>query len=166
MENATDYFSPLPSATSTLTPSGALVNMTYDVKVAREFERISRELANARRFGDPVGDALKRLQERVNPSSTSTLNKKSSTFGLSVSWKRSPDKHEGRARVDVEDGVFGGEGKSRVREVMRRLWFDEAEIGDVGDGSVRRQESDEDDDEDVRISGRGFRGKLGSARSQ
>lgn len=140
--------------------------MTYDVKVAREFERISRELANARRFGDPVTDALKRLQMRMNPTQPS-LNKKSSTFGLSVSWKRSPEK-EGRARVDVEDGVFGGEGRSRVREIMRRLWFDEVELGDVGREEVGKAgsvESDDEDGEEVRL-GRGFRGRRGSPRSQ
>ena len=170
MEHATDYFSPLPATTAAITPGGGFVTMTYDVKVAREFERVSRELANARRFGDPVGDAVKRLQKRVNPATLSEgLNKKSSTFGLSVSWKRSPDRLEsrGRTRVNVEDGVFGGEGRSRVREVMRRLWFDEVDVADVDDGTGRSSDDDEDDDEaEVRIAGSGFRGRRDSSRSQ
>ena len=114
------------------------MNIPYDVKVAREFDRISRELANARRFGDPTADAITRLQDRVAPTPIGTttskqgLTKKQSAFGLSMSWKRSPDKLDSRTRSKiVEDDVFRGERRSKVREVMRRLWFDEVDVADV-----------------------------------
>jgi hypothetical protein len=165
METAPDYFSPLPPTPTTSNSIGATVNMTYDVKVAREFERISRELVNARRFGDPTGHALARLRNRINPTtSQSGLAKKQSAFGLSMSWKRSPDKHEGRARIDGVggDGIFGGEKRSKVREVMRRLWFDEVDVADVMAGSF---EDDRDDEVQLAVrSGTGFK-RLSSADS-
>ena len=134
--------------------------MTYDVKVAREFERISRELVNAKRFGDPTGDAIARLRDRINPRKQG-LAKKQSAFGLSMAWKRSPDKYEegGRARVDGE-GLFGGERKSKVREIMRRLWFDEIDVNDVLGG----RDDDGDDDGEEQITLKGSR-RRGSARS-
>jgi hypothetical protein len=135
-----------------LTP-GVSVNMPYDIKVAREFDRISRELANAKRFGDPTADAIARLRHRIMPATHRTppkqeLHKKQSAFGLNVSWKRSPDKRDSasrtRPRVDVDDGIFGGERKSKVREVMRQLWFDEVDVTDVT-GMTSQYEDDGDD---------------------
>lgn len=62
---------------------------------------------------------------------------------MCLAWNRWLDKLEsgGWRRVDVQDGVFGGEGKSRVREVMRRLWFDEVNVADVArdDGAGEEQ---------------------------
>ena len=129
--------------------------MTYDVKVAREFERISRELTNAKRFGDPTGDAIRRLQDRINPSKQS-LAKKQSAFGLSLAWKRSPGKFEegGRTRVDHGE-LFGGERKSKVREIMRRLWFDEIDVNDV---LGERDDDGEDGEEQVTLKGSRRRG--------
>lgn len=148
-----DYFSPLPSTTQTMLTPGVAVNIPYDVKVAREFERISKELSNARRFGDPVTDALTRLQDRMNPSSfTSTsgtpkqgLTKKQSAF--SMSWKRSPDKGDNRRGGNViDDDVLGddGERRSKVRDVMKKLWFDDVDVADV-------MGLDDDDGDEVSI---------------
>jgi hypothetical protein len=148
-----DYFSPLPS-TPGLPPAvtqGVPLNIPYDVKVAREFDRISRELINARRFGDPTTDAIARLRERTSTTPVSStpkqgLSKKGSGFGLSISWKRSPDKNDGgvggsHARVDVEeDNVFGRDTRrSRVRDLMRQMWFDEVDTGGMGDEDDRER---------------------------
>jgi len=62
-----------------------------------------------------------------------------------MSWKRSPDKNDGvvaggsRARVDVEeDDVFGrDERRSRVRDLMRQMWFDEVDGAGTGDEDER-----------------------------
>lgn len=160
MESAPDYFSPMPT-TPTFSAPGQ-TNMTYDVKVAREFERISRELINAKRFGDPTGDAVARLRDRVNPGRQGSLAKKQSAFGLSMAWKRSPDKHHegGRARVDGDD-VFGGERKSKVREIIRRLWFDEIDVSDVMGGGM----DDDADDGEEQVTLKSSR-RRGSAQSQ
>lgn len=157
MESAPDYFSPMPTTPTFVAPGQS--NMTYDVKVAREFDRISRELINAKRFGDPTGDAIRRLQDRINPSKNS-LAKKQSAFGLSMAWKRSPDKHEGgRTRVDHGE-LFEGERKSKVREIMRRLWFDEVDVQDVSG-----ERDDEGDEGDEQVTLKGSRRREG-ARSQ
>ena len=163
--NSPDYFSPLPSTTQTTSTPGVSMNIPYDVKVAREFDRISRELVNAKRFGDPTADAIARLQDRVTPTRIGSttpkqgLPKKQSAFGLSMSWKRSPDKPDSRTRENiVEDDVFGGERRSKVREVMRRLWLDEGDVADVmGLGGA------EDDDADELIV-RGSKFRMSSAR--
>ena len=135
---APDYFSPLPCTTQTTLAPGVAANIPFDVKAAREFDRISRELVNAKRFGDPTADAIARLQDRValTPIGSTTtkhgLTKKQSPFGLTMSWKQLPDKLVSRTRGNiVEDDVFGGERSSKIRDVMRRLWFDGAEIADV-----------------------------------
>ena len=151
---STEYFSPLPSTPGQppVTLAGAAPNIPYDVKVAREFDRISRELVNARRFGDPTADAIARLRERSSTTTVSAstakqgLTKKGSAFGLSMSWKRSPDKNDGvvaggrsRARIDVEEeDVFGrDERRSRVRDLMRQMWFDEVDGAGTGDEDER-----------------------------
>lgn len=94
---------------------------------------------NAKRFGSPTADALERLRARISPAPS--LTKKASAFGLSMTWKRSPDKHTG---VE-EEGYRGLERQSKVREIMRRMWFergDDEEDGDEisvsGSGSSRR----------------------------
>jgi len=63
-----------------------------------------------------------------------------------MSWKRSPDKNDGavggsRARVDVEeDNVFGrDERRSRVRDLMRQMWFDGADVAGTGDEDERER---------------------------
>jgi hypothetical protein len=92
---------------------------------------------NAKRFGSPTADALERLRARISPAPS--LTKKSSAFGLSMTWKRSPDKHTG-----VEDeGYRGLERRSKVREIMRRMWFERGDEDEDGDeisvgGSSRR----------------------------
>jgi hypothetical protein len=164
METTPDYFSLLPTTPTTTNPIGFTVNMTYDVKVTREFERISRELINARRFGDPTGDALARLATRINPTmSQPGLTKKQSAFDLStIPWKRSSDKSDsGRMRGNEagEDGVFRGEQRSKIREVMRQLWFDEIDVMDVGARSF-------DDEDEVRVAVGSSRARRGSGRNQ
>ena len=148
MDTPPDYFSPPPFTTQTASTPGVAMNIPYDVKVAREFARISRELVNARKFGDPTADAIARLQDRVAPTLTGTtaskqgLTKKQSAFGLSMSWKRSPV---------VEDDVFRGERRSKVREVMRRLWFDDVDVADaMGLGA------EDDDADEVTVRGSRF----------
>jgi hypothetical protein len=164
METAPDYFALLPTTPTTANPIGFTVNMTYDVKVTREFERISRELINTRRFGDPTGDALTRLSTRINPTTSQPgSTKKQSAFDLSsVPWKRSSDKLDsGRIRGDEagEGGVFGGEQRSKIREVMRQLWFDEIDVTDVGARSF-------EDEDEVRVDPSSSRSWRGSATSQ
>lgn len=157
--NSPDYFS-LPSMTQTTLTPGVPMNILYDVKVAREFDRISRELANAKRFGDPTADAITRLQGRVAPTPIESttpkqgLTKKQSAFGLSMSWKRSPDTPDPRARGQiVKDEIFRGERRSKVREVMRRLWLDEGDVADVmGFGGA-----EDDDTDEVTVRGSKFR---------
>lgn len=135
-----DYFSPLP----------------FDVKVAREFDRISRELVNVRRFGDPTTDAIARLRNRIKPATPSTittnaqggLNKRPSAFGLNVSWKRLSDNVDSTysMRGNANDNeVLGGRDR-KVQEIMRRLWFDEADVTDIA--GLRGDDGDDDDDEE------------------
>ena len=166
MESGADYFSPLPAGTQSMFTPGVQANMPYDVKVAREYDRIARELTNAKRFGNPISDALQRLQERVNPvSSSKGLTKKQSAFGLNVAWKRSPDKVEAatsstghRPRVDLEeDGLFAGERKSKVKEVMRKLWYEEVDISKTGD--------ENDDGDETLVGMRRHKGKATASRS-
>lgn len=149
--SAPDYFSPRPFTTRNTSTPGVAMNTPYDVKVAREFERISRELVNARRFGDPTAEAIARLQDRVAPTPIGTttsklgLTKKQSAFGLNMSWRQSPDKLDSRTRRKVvEHDVFGGERRSKVREVTRQLWLDEVNIADViGLGGAEDVDADE-----------------------
>ena len=131
LEQRGDYFSPLSATSQTQLPPGFPINIPYDVKVAREYDRISRELNNVRRFGDPTADALERLRSRTVPSATKRADsiKKQSTFGL-YTWRRSPDKL-GVQRVSEENEVFTGERKSKVEELMRRLWFDEIDVAEL-----------------------------------
>jgi hypothetical protein len=168
-----DYFAPMPPTPTPFTP-GMQVNVPYDVKVAREFDRISKELVNARRFGDPTADAICRLRERIGlvPSppteipSGQTLAKKQSTFGLSMAWKRSPDKPgapssqppPGKRSVGNDD-VFGMVNRGKVKDFVRQLWFDEVDLSDFT-GRVRL----EDDEEEVTV--RKVRRRRASARSQ
>jgi hypothetical protein len=147
----TDYFSPLPFTTQNTSTPGVTMNIPYDVKVAREFERISRELVNARRFGDPTAEAIARLQDRVAPTPIGTttskqgLTKNRPAFGLNVSWRQSPNKLDPRTRRNiVEHDVFGGERRSKVREVTRQLWLDEVDIADVI-GLVGAEDDDADE---------------------
>lgn len=149
MESAPDYFSPMPT-NPTFFPPGQ-TSITYDVKVQREFERISRELVNAKRFGDPTGEAIARLRDRINPQKQG-LAKKQSAFGLSMAWKRPPDKYEDRARVD-EEGMFG-ERRSKFKEIMRRLWFDEIDVSDL----EGRDDDAEDGEEQLTLQGSRRRG--------
>lgn len=153
-----DYFSPLPSTTQARLSPGIQVNIPYDVKVAREFERISRELSNARKFGDPTADAIARLRYRIKPATSNTtttkkgFTKKQSAYGFGMSSKPSPDKLDSRTSRKgnaVDDNVAGGEKRSKVRDVMKKLWFDEADVVDVvGLGT----DDDDDDDANVRRS--------------
>jgi hypothetical protein len=153
-----DYFSPLPSTTQTTLTPGLAINVPYDVKVAREFDRISRELVNVRRFGDPTGDAITRLRNRIRPAAPATapkteggLNKKPSAFGLNVSWKRSLDDTDAtrsvRRNVNVNNMVLEEERKNRVQEVLRQLWYDEVDVADIA--GLGGGDDDEDDEEEV-----------------
>lgn len=130
LEQKGDYFSPLPATAQTQLTSGFPINIPYGVKVAREYDRISRELNNARRFGDPTADAIERLRSRTVPPATKRADsaKKQSTFGL-YTWRRSPDK-VGVQRGPEENEVFTGERKSKIEELMRRLWFDEIDVAE------------------------------------
>lgn len=168
-----DYFAPMPPTPTPFTP-GLQVNVPYDVKVAREFDRISKELVNARRFGDPTAAAICRLRERIGlvPSppteipSGQTLLKKQSTFGLSMAWKRSPDKSgvtssqppPGKRSVDRDD-VFGIVNRGKVKELARQLWFDEVVLADYM-GRLRL----DDDEEEVTVR-KVSRRRRASARS-
>jgi hypothetical protein len=164
VESAPDYFSPIPSAQQMLTP--AAVNMTYDVKVAREYERISRELANAKRFGNPIADAISRLRARAQPASNPSLAKKSSAFGLSMTWKRSPDKL-GERRETNTAALFDDEGRSKLREAMRRMWFDGVDVREIGCGFVDSDDADGDGEDDLRLNGKSdARNRRGSGRSR
>src|SRR5204862_7197418 len=93
--------------------------------------------------------ALVRLQSRIDPTGTGNtdFSKNQSSFGLGVSWKRSPDKLDSITRTKSRGfggDVFGsrggnGEKQSKVREVMRQLWFDEvdfSELTELGGGRV------------------------------
>ena len=138
--NGQDYFSPIPSTTQTTLTPGLQIPIPYDVRVAREFDRISRELANAKRFGDPSADALGRLRTRTMPTTKDRLTKKPNGFALGMTWKRSPDKDEYRTRRGREsfttEEVFDGERRSKAREILRQLWLDEGDRdrddGDIG----------------------------------
>lgn len=137
MESAVDYFSPLPSGTQSNLSPGVQANISFDAKVAREFDRISRELTNAKRFGDPISDALGRLQQRTNPVSTRAVGKKQTAFGLHAAWKRSPDKMEAtgvrnRSRDVEEEGLQTRDRKTKIQEVMGRLWNDEVDFSRRG----------------------------------
>ena len=170
-----DYFAaPIP-LTSTPAPStpGIQVNIPYDIKVAREFDRISKELVNARRFGDPATDAISRLRERIghlpasqhvsfSSSEWQTLAKKSSAFGLSMAWKRSPDKSAASSasnptstKSSLGDEMFGVADREKVKEIIKKLWFDEADLADfIGMTKV-------DDDEELALRrGNGRRGGI------
>ena len=160
-----DYFAapiPLTSTPAPLTP-GVQVNIPYDVKVAREFDRISKELVNAQRFGDPTADAISRLRERIGPvpafqrvslsSEGQTLVKKSSAFGLSMAWTRSPDKsmaspasNPTSTKSNLGAEKFGGADRGKMKEIIAQLWFDEANLSDfIGMTRV------DDDEEEVTL---------------
>ena len=157
-----DYFAaPIP-LTSTSAPftTGIQVNIPYDIKVAREFERISKELVNARRFGDPTADAISRLHERIGPLSayqrhslrldSRGLAKKQSAFGLGMTWKRSPGKsgpsppsNPTSTKNDLGDEMFGVVDRGKVKEITKRLWYHEADLADFT-GMARVENDDEE----------------------
>jgi len=110
-----------------------------------ELRRITRELNNVKLFGDPVGDALRRLGERKGGLGspivkTATPPKRTeSAASVSSSWRKrfSPDKAQqtepannqgstsppmSRSNSFQRGDVFRGEQASRLREVTRRLW--------------------------------------------
>jgi hypothetical protein len=111
-----------------------------------ELRRITRELNNVKLFGDPVGDALRRLEERKGGlgspivKTTTPPKRSDSLLSVSSSWKKrfSPDKTDKtdntpnqpsalsqemrRTQSFDRSHVFQGEQASRLREVTRRLW--------------------------------------------
>jgi hypothetical protein len=111
-----------------------------------ELRRITRELNNVKLFGDPVGDALRRLGERKGGlgspivKTTTPAKRTESVASVSSSWRKrfSPDKTQqtepnhsqapttsppmSRSSSFQRGDVFQGEQASRLREVTRRLW--------------------------------------------
>jgi len=111
-----------------------------------ELRRITRELNNVKLFGDPVGDALRRLGERKGGLGSPIVNtttppkRTESVLSVSSSWRKrfSPDKtNQPEAQANQPStssqemtrnesfhcsDVFHGEQASRLREVTRRLW--------------------------------------------
>jgi hypothetical protein len=110
-----------------------------------ELRRITRELNNVKLFGDPVGDALRRLGERKGGigspivKTTTPTTRTESVASVSSSWRKrfSPDKTQqtepnnqaptssppmSRNNSFQRGDVFQGEQASRLREVTRRLW--------------------------------------------
>jgi TORC1 subunit TCO89 len=129
-----DYFSPRQPATQSL-PS---VGMTYDVKVAREFERVARELSTVQRFSDPLNEALRRLDRcRVSGFRAGQVAR--------VTGKRpgrpKPRQREGSREVVMGRGVFSGEDESQVRECLRRLWVGGTGSESESGGGVGSSES-------------------------
>jgi hypothetical protein len=111
-----------------------------------ELRRITRELNNVKLFGDPVGDALRRLGERKGGlgspivKTTTPPKRTESVASVSSSWRKrfSPDKTQQTEPNNIQaptssppmsrnnsfqrGDVFQGEQASRLREVTRRLW--------------------------------------------
>jgi hypothetical protein len=52
-----------------------------------------------------------------------------------MTWKRSPDKDAQTPRGETGD-VFAGERQSKVREVMRRMWFEGVDAGEEEDDEI------------------------------
>ena len=90
------------------------------------------------------------------------MAKKSSAFGLSMAWKRSPDKSAASSasnptstKSSLGDEMFGVADREKVKEIIKKLWFDEADLADfIGMTKV-------DDDEELALRrGNGRRGGI------
>jgi hypothetical protein len=134
-----------PSAPGSIT-SRASISLPYDIKAAKEYDRVSRQLANVKKFGSPTSDALRRLRDIsffnrfYKPNNTNTnsnrLRKSQSAFGLTMSWKSPASKSDlGSFENDSTEvgykSVPEEERSEKLHEIMRKLWNEEIQLSDV-----------------------------------
>jgi hypothetical protein len=142
------------ATTEYLSPSlpGFPLNVPFELKVKKEYDRLSKELKNVKRFSDPLKAALERLQNRLMLPSTSitiksklTAMKKNSGQRLSRSWSRSHDKlNAGLKMTRTSSEISGKAGgirmtkstsemgtklaqvkfNNKLQESLNRLWYD------------------------------------------
>ncbi|KAL7266015.1 hypothetical protein RUND412_011454 [Rhizina undulata] len=106
----------------------------FQARAQREFERISREYMNIRRFNNPIGEGIERIRSVQNsrriPRRNGTPNENGAgTLGLSQSLKETGSRGARETRIASKDdsgvkqsGIAERDRESEVDGILNRMW--------------------------------------------